>query len=78
MPGNPKECLEHARACLRLAAESRRESDKEHFEQLAERWKALARDLEFTQELLANWGDAELDAAPKALGGTDDDVPSAQ
>ena len=53
MPGDPKECLEHAKACMRLAAEARRQSDKEHFEQLAERWKALARDLEITQQLLA-------------------------
>ena len=59
MPGNPTECLEHAKACLKLAAEARRESDREHFEQLAERWKALARDLEFTQALLADWGKTE-------------------
>lgn len=77
MPGNPKECLEHAKACLRLAAEARSQSDKEHFEQLAERWKALARDLEFTQELLANWGDAEIDPA-KPLSRSDDDPPPAK
>ena len=57
MPGDPKECLDHAKACLRLAAEARRPSDKKHFEELAERWQALARDLEFTQVLLATWGD---------------------
>lgn len=57
MPGNPKECLDHAEACLKLASEARRPVDKQHFEELAERWKALARDLVFTQALLASWGD---------------------
>jgi hypothetical protein len=56
MPGDPKECREHASNCLRLAAEARSPSHKEHFEKLAERWMALAKDLEFTQTLLATWG----------------------
>jgi hypothetical protein len=63
MPGNPKECLDHAKACMRLASEARRPSDRQHFEELAQRWQALARDLEVTQRLLATWGD---DAKPKS------------
>ena len=57
MPGNPSECREHAKACLRIASEARRQSDKKHFEELAEKWQSLARDLEVTHALLATWGD---------------------
>ena len=49
MPGNSQECLDHAQQCMRLAAEARRPSDKQHFEELSQRWIAQARDLEVTQ-----------------------------
>ena len=57
MPGDINECLEHAKNCLRLAAEARRPSDKQHFEALAARWMAIAKDLQATKVLLAAWGD---------------------
>ena len=57
MPGDPKECRTHAKNCLRLAAEARTESDKEHFEMLAKRWSAMAADLEVTHALLRAWGE---------------------
>lgn len=70
MPGDPKECMEHATNCLRLAAEARSAEQRQHFEELAQRWLALARDLEFTQTLLATWGDPQ-DAAPTKPGGSE-------
>ena len=59
MPGNSQEGLDHAQQCMRLAAEASRPSDKQHFEELSQRWIALTRDLEVTQALLATWGDPD-------------------
>ena len=47
MPGNPKDCRNYAKACLKL--ELPQGAEKEHFEALAQRWLALATDLEVTQ-----------------------------
>jgi hypothetical protein len=52
MPGNPRECGEHAKNCLRLAGEAGRPEAKAHFEGLTKRWIELATDLEATQVLL--------------------------
>lgn len=65
MPGNPKECLDHAKACLRLASEARLPSDKQHFEELAERWLTMAKDLVATQALLATWAKEDIEEPPK-------------
>ena len=59
MPGDPEACRAHAKNCLRLAAEARTESDREHFESLAKRWMAMATDLEVTHVLLETWGTPE-------------------
>jgi hypothetical protein len=56
MPGDPGECREHAKTCLRLAAEAHSSQAKETFESLAESWLRLAADLEAAKALLAQWG----------------------
>ena len=54
MPGDPKECREHAKNCLRMAKEA--QTERETFEQLAQRWLALAADLEAAAALINEWG----------------------
>lgn len=56
MPGKPKECREHAKNCLRLAAEATLPEAKAKFEGLAQRWMAIAADLEATLKLLEEEG----------------------
>jgi len=56
MPGNPRECREHAKNCLRLAEEAKTPEAKAHFEGLAKRWMEFATDLEMTQRLLKEMG----------------------
>jgi hypothetical protein len=60
MPGNPKECLDHARNCWMLAAAATQPEIRHHFTDLAQRWAQLAMDLEATQKLLAEFGDERL------------------
>jgi hypothetical protein len=57
MSGDPKECREHAKHCLMLAAEARSVFAKKRFEELAQRWLGLATDLENVKALLERWGD---------------------
>jgi hypothetical protein len=58
MPGDPKECREHAKHCLELAKESPPHSlARTSFEELAQTWLRLARDLEHAKALLEQWGD---------------------
>jgi hypothetical protein len=52
MLGDPKECIEHAKNCLRLAADAPNEPVKLWFEKLARTWLGLARDLEISDELI--------------------------
>lgn len=52
MPGNPHECREHAKNCLRLAEEAQTPGAKAHFEGLAKKWMELATDLEITRRVL--------------------------
>jgi hypothetical protein len=56
MPGDPSECREHAKNCLRLAAEANNQQAKETFESLVETWLRLAADLEAAKALLKQWG----------------------
>lgn len=51
MPGNPRECREHAKNCLRLAEETRLPEAKARYRVLAQRWLDIAADLELTVEL---------------------------
>jgi hypothetical protein len=52
MPGDPKECREHARECLRIATAATKEQTREVFETLASTWLRLATDLERGKALL--------------------------
>ena len=53
MPGNPKECRQHARTCLQLAEEARSQEVARTFVDLAHSWTKLAIELESAQALLA-------------------------
>jgi hypothetical protein len=55
MPGNPKECREHAKRCWALAAETKNPALKESLVEIAQKWARLATDLEATRALLADW-----------------------
>ncbi len=46
MPGNPHDCRDHAKDCLRLAHEATTPEAKTHFEKLAHQWMELATDLD--------------------------------
>lgn len=63
MPGNPHDCREHAKNCLRLAKETRLPEAKANFEALAQRWMAIAADLEVTIDLLKDAGVKRLESA---------------
>jgi len=56
MLGDPRECREHAKHCLKLAAETADAQVKKRYETLARRWLALAKDLEVTAALIKKWG----------------------
>jgi hypothetical protein len=56
MPGNPHECREHAKNCLRLAEEATLSETKAKFRVLAQRWLDIAADLEATVELFKDAG----------------------
>jgi hypothetical protein len=56
MPGDPKECREHAKTCLRMASEAHTPQAKERLESLAQTWLRLATDLETAKALIDNWG----------------------
>lgn len=56
MLGNPRECRDHAKNCLRLAAEAQMPGAKAHFEALAEKWLELATDLDATVAVLTEAG----------------------
>ncbi len=56
MPGDPKECRQHAKRCWALASETDNPVLKESLVDLAQRWAALATHLEATKRLLDAWG----------------------
>ncbi|MGA7458379.1 MAG: hypothetical protein WBW51_13815 [Methyloceanibacter sp.] len=53
MQNSPKECLEHANRCLKLAAETVDPVLKDNLLNSAKRWKRLAAELEPENEWLA-------------------------
>jgi len=55
MPGDPKECREHAKRCWALASEVTNPALKESLVESAQRWSRLATDLEATHILLEEW-----------------------
>ena len=52
MPGDPKECRQHALRCMQLASEAKSEHAKGRFLDLAATWIKLAKDLEDARDLL--------------------------
>jgi len=56
MPGDPKECLEHAAECQRLADMAKSEHARDVFLDLAKTWIKLARDLRHSQDILGTRG----------------------
>jgi hypothetical protein len=56
VPGDPKECREHAKTCLRMASETNSPQAKETFENLAQTWLRLAADLEAAKALIDKGG----------------------
>ena len=58
MPGDPEECRQHAKRCLALAGEARSPEIKNSLVEIAQRWAALATDLDATHKLLKALEDA--------------------
>jgi hypothetical protein len=52
MPGDPKECRQHALNCVRLAQTSSTPQTREQFASLVNTWLRLAADLEQAQVFL--------------------------
>jgi hypothetical protein len=52
MPGDPKECRQHALTCVRFAQTSPSPQQRDHFANLARTWIRLAEDLERCQTFL--------------------------
>jgi hypothetical protein len=52
MPGDPKECRQHALFCVRLAQTSASPQAREEFANLARAWVRLADDLERALDVL--------------------------
>lgn len=52
MPGDPKECREHARRCAELARHAASPEARNHFASLQESWLRLAAELESGQSFL--------------------------
>ena len=48
MPGDPEECRQHAKRCWALAGEAKNPEVKNSLVEIAQRWTALAADLEAT------------------------------
>jgi hypothetical protein len=68
MPGDPNECRRHAKRCWALAVEAKNPVIKESLVDLAQRWAALATDLEATKRLLDSWESPDF---PNGFVGTD-------
>ena len=53
MPGDPKECRQHALNCVHLAKGASTPEQRDHFAKLARTWIKLAEELEQTEAFLA-------------------------
>jgi hypothetical protein len=62
MPGDPKVCRSHAFRCVELAGDVRNPQLRSMLLELSANWQRLARDLEHTQQLLADETAATADA----------------
>jgi hypothetical protein len=69
MPGDPKECREHAKCCWALASEVTNPALKESLIEIAQRWSRLATDLDAMHILLEQWGQEDTtEGKPKKTG----------
>ena len=69
MPGDPKECREHAKRCWALASEVTNPALKESLVDTAQRWPRLATDLEAMHILLEQWRqEDQVDDSSKKAG----------
>ena len=59
MPGDPKECRQHALNCVHLAKGASTPEQRDHFAKLARTWIKLAEELEQTEAFLAAIEDDE-------------------
>ena len=59
MPGDPKECRQHALNCVHLAKGASTPEQRDHFAKLARTWIKLAEELEQMDALLAAIEDDE-------------------
>ena len=59
MPGDPKECREHAKHCQDMADGAASPMAKARFEDLAQTWLQLAGDLEHAKALVEHWGNPD-------------------
>jgi hypothetical protein len=66
MPGDPKECRQHALTCMRIARTSASPQAREQFENLAHTWLRLAAELEQARAFLDALDD---DTEPKRQTG---------
>ena len=74
MPGDPKQCREQAKRCLRLAHEATNPALKDSLADIAQQWMRLATDLEATKHLLEAWGEPSLwQAKTGCVSGFDSD-----
>ena len=60
MPGDPKECRQHAKQHLELAESAPSVIARVRFEGLAHSWLRLASELEQAKALLEHWGNPKL------------------
>jgi hypothetical protein len=65
MPGDPKECRQHARRCAELASAATTAEAREQFLSLQQSWMRLAADLENAKRFIAAMDEMEADP-PKA------------
>lgn len=63
MPGNPKECRQHALNCQRLAETARNADERQRLLRLADTWLGLAAELESMEALLNALREIKVDEA---------------
>lgn len=64
MPGDPKQCRQHALNCMLLAKRATTEESRQTFHNLAQSWTRLAVELEGAQALLNGLNGMEFKNAP--------------
>lgn len=65
MPGDPNECREHAKCCLKHAAVASNTMVRDNFLTLAQSWMRLARELDASERLLAGLKKLPPEEAPQ-------------